>query len=249
MTDFFFFCPGSLQDEKICRLQSKFIGKLLMKSFAAKLTLDEATVVLKACLPKHPVPLTLDALTSMVLDKAMAEALWVLYQMLHGCVTEELMEQATHTLSKAEFINGHRPLYRLVQMSQYKRLVHACHQKISLRQLDQAAGEKSERLKEKMTEVLEILSLLEADLDSGKLGFSTVLDMLQNVVELKTNAAALPSDAGSMFYNQRSEIMERIEKARFGLGIAYYISMVNGQRSMFNYSLIVYSLLIVYYYK
>lgn len=212
MTDFFFFCPGSLQDEKICRLQSKFIGKLLMKAFAAKLSLEEAVNVLKACLPENPVPLTLDALTSMVLDKAMAEALWVLYQMLHGAVTEELMEQAKTKLTREEFVSCHRPLYRLVQMSQYKRLVHSCHQKLSLVQLDRAAGEKAEMLKEKMSQISELPVKLKADLESGNIAFLAILDALEKVVGVKTDAAALPSDVGSMFYEQRSQIMESIEK-------------------------------------
>ena len=217
MTDFFFFCPGSLQDEKICRLQSKFLGKLLMKVFAAKLPLEEAATVLKACFPQKPDPLSLDALTSMVLDKYMAEALWALYQMIHGIVNEELMEQSKTILACDGFINCHKPLYRLVQMSQYKRLVHACHQKLSLEQLDRAAGEKAELLNERMSALSDIPVKLDTDLESGKLQFVDILNALEKVVGVKTDAGGLPTDAGSIFHEQRNQIMNGIDQAWTGL--------------------------------
>ena len=212
MTDFFFFAPGSLQEEKVCRLQSKYIGKLLLKVLAAKQSLAEFLQVLRACFPSVHNELTRDMLLSMVLEKPMAEALWILYRMAHKNVDQALMDEAASKLGSAELLACHKPLHRLVGLSQYKRLVQACHEKISLDTLDKASREKAANLKEEMKTFGSISAGMEKQLENGTLQFGQIWHAIEKVAQVKVEAASLPASGESSYFQLRCDCIEKIDK-------------------------------------
>eukprot|EP00438_Fugacium_kawagutii_P023067 Skav201165 [mRNA] locus=scaffold65:492536:505623:- [translate_table: standard] len=210
MMDFFYFCPDSLQDEKIIKLQNKYLGKLILKAFSAKLPVEEAFAVITACLPEERgVALTRDGFQSMILSRDLAKGLWIIFLMVTGQADTAVMQEAQSVLASGEFIACHRPLARLVSMSQYKRVVHECYEAISLQEMDTAANAKAKELNVEAKDLEGLRAKLEGKDAQGLLKFSEVFDAMKQVVAFKVNTSSLPCNEHSDHWELREKLLHQ----------------------------------------
>lgn len=80
----------------------------------------------------------------------MASALYYLHCLVHKIELEQAVDKITGTLSSSELISFYKPMEKLPQMTQFKRMVHAAHQEVSMKILDLRVEEQAVELKKCM---------------------------------------------------------------------------------------------------
>lgn len=172
---------------------------------------------LSALLPEK---LTLAQIKCQVLSYDVSIALSNLHCLAHKehAATAELQrvaKEAGGQISSEVMTGFYRPMGRLNSVTHFKKLVHAAHQDISAKVLDEQVGTQAADLAKFLKTVQNKMPTVTHACAAGENGaYSHVMEFINMAVDMRMNAATLPQATSSQHWPSIQKVMDAFDQDR-----------------------------------
>lgn len=147
-----------------------------------------------------PEGLTMNRIQLEVLSPAMASALRHLQHLAHSKSLESCVKTITGVLQHPDLQDCFKPLQRLTTLTQFKKLMLAAHNQVSVMEMDKQVADTAKKLEAGVDQLRQRLIDSDAEFHQGKLTFTTVKELLTDIVGLKAKVAQLPQTETSTHF-------------------------------------------------
>ena len=201
--------PQRQQLWQVVRLQAKWVAQTLFRILTTSSSFDHIQDLLKAFLPED---VSEQDLASQVLSKSVASTLVSFHRLIYGQHLEETLDTISTTVASTDMVSFYKPIQRVPNLTQFKKMIHAMRQLVSQQQLDKQMSEQVSLAKEDFQAAQQATREKEREVKEGTITFHSLRIYLDLIVTFKLKLSQLPQSESSKYYAFVQEANKFIEQ-------------------------------------